>query len=198
MSILLTIASIYFTHFDYDLTHYLRNLNNGGLLNTLFTYVTLTGDITFMVFIIIALFVGGARKEALVFAIVFIVVNLLALSLKYVIARPRPGDLGVIPEAEASFPSAHAGNVFALATTISRYHRKFTIVMFAWAVAVAFSRVFLGLHYVTDVIGGAVLGFVVSYVITGAALRRDDLVSAFARHPVAFIRRLRYRSRRCE
>jgi membrane-associated phospholipid phosphatase len=113
MSILLTIASIYFTHFDDDLTHHLRDLNNGGLLDTLFTYVTLTGDATFMVFII-ALFVGGARKEALVFAIVFIVVNILALSFKYVIARPRTGDLGVIPEAEVSFPSAHAANAFAL------------------------------------------------------------------------------------
>jgi hypothetical protein len=35
VSSLLTIASIYFTHFDYDLTHYLRDRNNGGLLNTL-------------------------------------------------------------------------------------------------------------------------------------------------------------------
>ncbi len=191
MSVLLTIASIYFTHFDYDLTHYLRDLNNGGLLNTMFTYVTLTGDLIFMVFIIIALVVGGARKEALVFAIVFIVVNLLAVGLKYIIARPRPSDLGIVPEAEASFPSAHAANAFALATTISRYHRKFTIVMFAWAVAVAFSRVFLGLHYVTDVIGGAVLGVAVSYMITGVALRRDDRISAFARHPVVFMRRLR-------
>lgn len=180
---------MYYGSLDYTITHLIRDLNHGGVLDTLFTYITFTGSTVFMPLIIILLFIGGARKEALVFVAVFVVTNVLALGIKYVVARPRPSDLGVIPEVQSSFPSAHAANVFALVTTISRYHRKFTIVMFAWAVAITFSRVFLGLHYVTDVIGGAVLGFVVSYVITRAALRRDKLISCLA-YPVTFIRAL--------
>ena len=196
MSCPLTLASVYYGSFDYNITHFIRDLNYGGVLDNLFTYVTFTGSTVFMVLIIALLYIGGARKEALVFAVVFVVTNVLALGIKYIVARPRPSDLGVIPETEAAFPSVHTANAFALTTTISRYHRKFTIVMFVWAVAIAFSRVFLGLHYFTDVIGGAVLGFVVSYVITRAALRWDNLVSTFVRHPMAFIRHLLRESRR--
>ncbi|HXY86865.1 MAG TPA: phosphatase PAP2 family protein [Candidatus Acidoferrales bacterium] len=196
MSSLLTLASVYYGSFDYNITHLIRDLNYGGVIDMLFTYITFTGSTVFMVLIIVLLYIGGARKEALVFAVVFVVTNVLALGIKYIVARPRPSDLGVIPEAEAAFPSAHTANAFALTATISRYHRKFTIVMFAWALVIAFSRVFLGLHYFTDVIGGAVLGFVVSYVISRAALQRDNLVSAFVRHPIAFVRRLLRQSRR--
>ena len=58
--------------FDYDLTHFIRGLDPGGFLNTLFWWVTFTGSITFMVLITIALYLAGACKEALVFALVFI------------------------------------------------------------------------------------------------------------------------------
>jgi membrane-associated phospholipid phosphatase len=52
--------------------------------------------------------------------------------------------------------------IAGISPTVSYYHRKFIIVMFAWAAVITFSWVFLGLHYFTDVIGGASLGFVVS------------------------------------
>ncbi len=81
--------------FDYDLTHFIRGLDPGGFLNTLFWWVTFTGSITFMVLITIALYLAGARKEALVFALVFILANVVAFGLKYTIARLRPSDLGV-------------------------------------------------------------------------------------------------------
>jgi len=169
----LPLASAYFGGFDYDVTHFIRGLNNGGLLNTLFWWVTFTGSITFMVLITIALYVAGLRKEALVFAIIFILTTAFATAVKYAVARPRPSDLGVVPEAEPSFPSAHTANAFAFATTLSSYHRKFTIVLFAWAILVGFSRLYLGLHYFTDIIGGAILGIVVSLVVTHAAGRVD-------------------------
>lgn len=132
-----------------------------------------------MVFIIAALYVSGYRKEALVFAAVFLVTNVVAYGLKYLIARPRPSDLGIAPEAEPSFPSGHTSNAFALATTISYYHRKAAPFLFAWALLIAFSRVFLGFHYFTDLLGGAAVGIVVSLVITRVVTRYDAQVTHF-------------------
>jgi len=91
--------------------------------------------------------------------------------------------LGVKPEAEPSFPSAHTANAFAFATTLSSYHRKFTVAMFAWALLVGFSRIYLGLHYFTDVIGGAILGIIVSLVVTRAAKRADEKITRIASTP---------------
>jgi len=190
MRIPFTLASVYYGQLDYNITHLIRDFNHGGVFDKLFTYVTFTGSTIFMALIIVLLLIGGARKEALVFSLIFVVTNVLALGIKYVVARPRPSDLGIMPETEPAFPSAHTVNAFALATTISSYHRKFTIVMYAWALLVAFSRVYLGLHYFTDVVGGAILGFVVSYVITHMALHRDKLISRFVNQPIASMRRL--------
>ncbi len=75
------LASAYFGSFDYDVTHFIRGLNNGSLLNTLFWWVTFTGSIIFMVLITIALYLAGLRKEALVFAFVFILANVVAFGL---------------------------------------------------------------------------------------------------------------------
>lgn len=64
----------------------------------------------------------------------------------------RPGD--------ASFPSGHAANAFAGASVLARRLRAQRIVWWGLAVLIAYSRVYLGVHYPLDVIGGALLGFV--------------------------------------
>lgn len=176
------VASVYLGGLDYTLTHFIRGLNDNPALNTLFTWISFTADTLFMVLMIAALYLGGYRKEALVVAIVFLVTNVVTLGLKYLIARPRPSDLGIIPESEPSFPSGHTSNAFAFATTLSYYHRKVAPFLFAWALLVAFSRVFLGFHYFTDLLGGAVVGITVSLVITRIATRYDEQVSRFVAH----------------
>ena len=65
------------------------------------------------------------------------------------------------------FVSSHATNFFALATFSSLIIKKhwFTFLSFSIAIIVAYSRVYLGVHYPGDVLGGAIVGFILSIVI---------------------------------
>ena len=72
----------------------------------------------------------------------------------------RGGDYG--------FVSSHAANMFATATFVSLFFARkwLTIAMFAWAVLVAYSRMYLGVHYPLDLLGGALLGACIGFLIS--------------------------------
>lgn len=58
------------------------------------------------------------------------------------------------------FPSCHAANTFALAMFMSLVFRnkRFTVMMFSWAIVVSYSRMYLGVHYFGDLFCGASVG----------------------------------------
>ena len=131
--------------------------------------------ILWIVITILCLAVKRYRKlgRSLAFDIIFgaIVCNII---FKRIVQRIRPYDLNstvnliVPPESEFSFPSGHTFFAFGAATIIFIYNRKLGIAAYLVAFAIAFSRLYLYVHFPTDVILGAVFGVltaVVSYRI---------------------------------
>lgn len=77
--------------------------------------------------------------------------------LKLAVNRDRPQ--GETQRSNSSFPSGHATGAFALATVFSHQYPRVTVPAFLAATAVGISRIYLGRHYPSDVLGGALVGF---------------------------------------
>ncbi len=71
-----------------------------------------------------------------------------------------------------SFPSNHTTNGFAIATVLSWYYPALRIPLYALAAAVGFSRVYAGVHYPTDVIGGAIIGYLLGLFFIWSLFKR--------------------------
>ena len=90
----------------------------------------------------------------------------ISTALKYLVNRPRPfitypNDIIKRENAGfASFPSGHSTGAFATATVLSLTYKKWYVCVpsFLYAGMVAYSRMRLGVHYPSDVLGGAILG----------------------------------------
>lgn len=86
------------------------------------------------------------------------------LLIKNLVCRPRPFlanpdvQLLISPPRGYSFPSSHSAVSFASATVIFCFNKKFGTGAYALAVLIAFSRMYLYVHYPTDVLCGAILG----------------------------------------
>ena len=99
--------------------------------------------------------------------------------------RPRPFlDLPVtqlLTSSEWSFPSGHAAFFFALATVLYCYNKKWGVGFFTAALLIGTSRVVAGIHYPSDIIGGALIGVGVAYA-TVSLVRR---IASADRHVVS-------------
>jgi undecaprenyl-diphosphatase len=85
--------------------------------------------------------------------------------LKNVVKRERPYHTytGIFPnkiESDYAFPSGHTSSAFATATSLAITTKKWYVAVpaFAWSASVGYSRIYLGQHYPSDVIMGAVVG----------------------------------------
>ena len=105
------------------------------------------------------------KRDGLYMATSTATTYLLNLAIKKLVKRPRPflTDRNLVPvyrPGEWSFPSGHTSSVFSAVTSLARVYPKWYVIApsYLWAAGVGYSRMYLGVHYPTDVAAGAVLG----------------------------------------
>ncbi|MCP4134729.1 MAG: phosphatase PAP2 family protein [bacterium] len=102
--------------------------------------------------------------------IAFVILLLIQKPVKNLFKRKRPGDIinGIKYKTEPpslySFPSGHSGAAFMMAAVFSYFYPAGTPFFYVYASLAGFSRVYDCVHYPTDVLAGAVLGFLTGQV----------------------------------
>jgi undecaprenyl-diphosphatase len=151
-----------------------------GWLDPVFVALSVVG-FAGLVWVALAPFVAYLGKRNPLFATAFTAAcvwsaDLIALGLKAATDRARP--LETIPQADPllratvgqSMPSGHAATSFAGAVLLSYFLPRSAPYVFLLAAAIGFSRIYVGVHYPSDVLAGAALGAAVG--LTGLGLLR--------------------------
>ncbi len=97
-------------------------------------------------------------------ALALIPTNLVVEALKWTTDRARPD--GQHRRSNASFPSSHAANAFAIAWVLARRWRSASVGLFVSAALVAYSRMYLNRHFMSDVVVGALIGVAFGWMAT--------------------------------
>ena len=96
--------------------------------------------------------------------------------------EPLPNLLMIGPESEKSFPSGHSVAVFEMALVVAWYckkmkHGAWGFLAYAIALTIAFSRLYVGVHYPSDVVAGAIIGTIcgiLAIVIVNAIYKKIE------------------------
>ncbi len=160
---------------DITAFYLVNHLPHNGALNAFATamHYGTRGGIIYLPLLIILVIQKKYRQSALLIlsagTLTILVVDLI---LKPLIHRARPfsmlANVALLPAVPHtwSFPSAEAALAFSIAAmcTLVLSGKKWVLI-WAWAVLVGLDRIYMGHHYPSDVIAGAAIGIIVSYVI---------------------------------
>lgn len=123
---------------------------------------------------IICLLLTRDRKIILRGLVALVLTFFISDVIKVIVARPRPAAISSswflsTPADAYSFPSKHASTAFSLATSVILHKKVLGWIAAVFAVMISVSRFYLGAHYWSDIIAGAVLGIIISYATDKAA-----------------------------
>ncbi len=139
-----------------------------------FPWLTYLGShFAFILFIILSWVITRERKVLSYLVFLYAIQSAAIYGLKFLVQRQRPflflemaSKLSKGPGEilDPSFPSAHAAFSFTMAALLSHWFPRYRIIFFIVAGFIGWTRIYLGLHYPTDVIGGALLGYGITRV----------------------------------
>ncbi|MEW6195307.1 MAG: phosphatase PAP2 family protein [Bacteroidota bacterium] len=177
------------TLYNIDITifYFINGTLSNSLFDKFFVFITDVKNwyLTYLILLLISFFKGGRiGKIASIFVLFLIIISdqLSSFVLKDFFARIRPCN--VLPDVNIlvsctesfSFPSSHAVNNFAVAVFFAKLFPKLKWILYSSAFLIALSRPYCGVHYPSDIVGGAIIGSLLGYLFAIAALKIDSLL----------------------
>ena len=158
-----------FLEFDSELFLFI----NHGLVNIVFDLslplITHLGSILFWVFTAVFFWFRKKRKLAFLLIVGLILDSIIVGGLKTIIGRERPylqlPTRLLVGESGMSFPSGHSERSFLSVIIISNFYPRYKTFLYILSSLIAFSRVYVGVHYPSDVIFGACIGIITGILI---------------------------------
>ena len=154
-------------------------------LDSFFQGLTFLGDGLFSLVVFVILLLLRRYSPALQVIIAFAASALVAQGLKSFFSMPRPKEFfgpgkypyfidGVTHVGFSSFPSGHATSVFALATMLAMLgkNKKWNILYLPGALLVGYSRIYLGQHFLGDILMGSLIGVILAILVHWLFIRR--------------------------
>lgn len=179
---LLFVVTSFIFYFDYEIMQGVSMIRNNSLYY-FFGVIELIGSNIIVVVFLTGLFLSQKKKRKFVLPLWFTlaITAVTGFLIKIAVQRPRPFQLGLISASldsinyslwDFSFPSFHTMLVFCALPLISKEFPKIKIWWITFAVLVALSRIYLGLHFVSDVIIGGALGYLIGFFIL-SSIKKD-------------------------
>jgi undecaprenyl-diphosphatase len=176
----------FFYSIDVAIFYFFNHTLACGFLDKFFSIITNVNNwyIAYLILLGICFFKGGRKGKIAVLGILLLILfsdQIGANVIKEIFRRIRPCN--VLPDARTilgcngtySFPSNHALNNFAAAFFFYKFFPKLKWLLFVTAALIAISRVYVGLHYPSDILGGAIIGSAFGYIFGLAFLKINDL-----------------------
>jgi undecaprenyl-diphosphatase len=152
--------------FDFEITKAVTKLQ-GPIINEIVISTTHLMTIFLILFIIPLIYFAIKKDYKMILNLIIgaALCFVITYFIKYLLMRPRPFEMlsisSLTTEFSPAFPSAHAALTFFYAFLFRDKFKYFNIVIIVYASWVAFSRIFLGMHFASDVIAGIILAYLI-------------------------------------
>lgn len=175
------------TGWDLGILDFIQAHLRSDAADSFFAFITGLGDhgIVWIVFAVVLLLIPKTRKLGWIVVLALLLeVVLTDCIIKPLVARPRPFtvqtdvSLLVSPPTSFSFPSGHTGSAFAVVSALLFAKNKLWIPTSVLATLIAFSRLYLYVHYPSDVLVGLAIGFLCGWIANRILTRHQNARNA--------------------
>ncbi len=173
--------------FDEAMSSFIYNSHSNLIDHFMIVLSTYGREIVWVaVIVFMSIFTGWkGKKIAIIMIISFLIIMPLNILFKYLFERPRPSievqELDILPKNDFGYPSGHASIVSGGAVILLILFRKekellFSLILAAEAALVCISRIYVGDHFLFDVVGGILLGVGISLLSISFSRYLDPVI----------------------